>query len=175
MKKILLMLLAILSLFSMTACQEDTMDYYNPEVRLFVRQLKAGSYATTNDMGVIEVPKFTQRHIPELLKFVEDTSEIPSFPLPSMFSQFGGKPRLGECILWVIESIRLGHEPSMGCKLVTRDADNYDGIYFLTNEEVLEVATLYRRWWDQVKNPNPVWSVELWTIDPLQGSNYRWW
>lgn len=169
------MLLTIASLFAMTACNEDAVDYYKPEVRLFVRQLKAGNYNTTNEMGVIEVPQFTQRHIPELLKFVEDTSEIPSFPLPAMFSQFGGKPRLGECVLWIIESIRLGHEPSMGCKLVTKDADNYDGIYFLTNEEVLEVAALYRRWWELVKNPNPVWSVDLWMIDPLQDSNYRWW
>lgn len=175
MKRSILILLALLSLGIMSSCSDDTLDYYNPEVKLFVKQIRQGTYNTTNELGVVEVPKFTQKHIPQLLRYVEDTTEIPSFPLSSMSSQFGGKPRLGECVLWIIEGIRLGYAPSMGCKLVTKNADNYDGMYFLSDEEVVEVATLYRRWWDAVENPNPVWSVDLWVCDPLQGSDYRWW
>ncbi|MCD7898789.1 MAG: DUF4943 domain-containing protein [Bacteroides sp.] len=175
MKKTLMTLLVLCSLFLVSSCSDETLDYYNPEVKLFVKQLKAGTYNTTNEMGVVEVPKFTQKHIPLLLRYVDDTAEIPSFPLRSMTSHFGGKPRLGECMLWIIEGIRLGHDPSMGCKLVTRDADNYDGMYFLDNNEIVEAAKLYRNWWEKVENPNPIWSVDLWLIDPLHDSNYRWW
>lgn len=175
MKRTVILLITVLSLFLITSCSEDTLDFHNPEVKLFVKQLKAGTYNTTNEAGVVEIPSFTQKHIPQLLRYVEDTSEIPSFPLAAISSQFGGKPRLGECIMWIIESIRLGQNPSMGCKLVTRDAESYEGIYFLSNEQLLEVATLYRNWWERVENPSPMWLSDLWVSDPLSRSNYRWW
>lgn len=172
MKKAFLMVIAILSVFACMSCGEETLDYNNPDVKLFVRQLKSGTYHTTNENGVVDIPLFTARHIPELLKYSEDMTEIPSFPLPSMSSHFGGKARLGECMLWIIEDIRLGYAPSLGCKLLHKDADSYEGIYFLTNEQVLQAALLYRKWWEKVENANP---EMLWTSDPLQGSDYRWW
>ena len=158
-----------------TGCNDEMVDYYNPDVKLFVKHLKAGTYNTTNEDGIVDIPLFAQQHIPELLRYSEDITEIPSFPMSSINSQFGGKPRLGECMLWIIEGIRLGYPASFGCKLLHRDADSYDGIYFLTNEQVIEVAVLYRKWWQKVENPNLVWSMELLMYDPLQGSNYRWW
>ena len=54
-----------------------------------------------------------------------------------------GKIRLGECMLWVIESIRQGTPPSLGCKMVLANAENYEAIYFLTDEEVLDAAALW--------------------------------
>ncbi len=33
---------------------------------VFVKQLKAGTYNTKNDKGVVEVPHFTEEDIPEL-------------------------------------------------------------------------------------------------------------
>lgn len=158
-----------------TSCTDDVMDYYNPDVKLFVKQLKAGTYNTKNDNGIVEVPMFTSKHIPQLLRYTEDLTEIPSFPLPSISSHFGGKARLGECILWIIEGIRLGYAPSLGCKLLYRDADSYEGIYFLTNEEVLEAAALYRLWWETVETVDPHLPVSAWTNDPLAASDYRWW
>lgn len=165
----------LLFVFVMMGCSDDTLDYHNPDVRLFVKQLKSGTYNTKNANGIVEIPLFTSKHIPQLLKYTEDLTEIPSFPLPSISSQFGGKARLGECMLWIIEGIRLGHYPSLGCKLLHRDAENYEGIYFLTNEEVLEVATLYRLWWEKVENPDSWSSVAVWGIDPIVLSDYRWW
>lgn len=165
----------MLSLFVIGGCSEEILDYNNPEVKLFVKQLKAGTYNTTNEAGIVEVPNFSRRHIPELLKYIEDTSEIPSFPLTASSPQFGGKPRLGECVMWIIESIRLKHNPSMGCKLVTKNAESYDGIYFLSNEQLLEAAMLYRNWWEKVENPGSLWWSDLWVSDPLLGSSYRWW
>ena len=32
--------------------------------------------------------------------------------------------------------------------MVHTDAENYEGIYFLTDEEVLDAAARYRRWWE---------------------------
>lgn len=168
---------AVLSIVVLTnvGCSDDKLDYYNPDVRLFVKQLKSGTYNTKNENGIVEVPLFTYEHIPQLLKYIEDMTEIPSFPLPSIFSQFGGKARLGECMLWVIEGIRLGYYPSLGCKLLHHDAESYEGIYFLTNEEVQEAAALYRRWWEEIENHNELSPADLRVIDPLLGSNYRWW
>ena len=89
-----------------------------------------------NDKGVVEVPHFTEEDIPELLKYAEDLTIIPSFP--SVYNMNNGKIRLGECMLWVIESIRQGTPPSLGCKMVLANAENYEAIYFLTDEEVLD-------------------------------------
>lgn len=167
---------AVLSvfLFGATGCSEETLDYHDPDVRLFVKQLKAGTYNTKNANGIVEVPLFTSKHIPQLLRYAEDLTEIPSFPLQSISSHFGGKARLGECILWTIEGIRLGYHPSLGCKPVYRNAEGYEGIYFLTNEELLEAAALYRAWWERVENPS-THLANPWGVDPLAGSKYRWW
>lgn len=157
-----------------TGCSEETLDYHDPDVRLFVKQLKAGTYNTKNANGIVEVPLFTSKHIPQLLRYAEDLTEIPSFPLQSISSHFGGRARLGECILWVIEGIRLGYHPSLGCKPVYRNAEGYEGIYFLTNEELLEAAALYRVWWENVEKSSTRYS-NPWMRDPLAGSKYRWW
>ena len=92
------------------------------------------------------MPKFTSEDIEELLKYAEDLTVIPSFPLAPVSYSAGGKLRLGECILWTVETIRLGNNASMGCKMVHTDAENYEGIYFLSDEEVLDAASRYRRW-----------------------------
>ncbi|MDR0746113.1 MAG: DUF4943 domain-containing protein [Mediterranea sp.] len=165
----------VLSFFVFAGCSDDTLDYHNPDVRVFVKQLKSGTYKTKNDNGIVEVPLFTSKHIPQLLKYTEDMTEIPSFPLPSISSHFGGKARLGECVLWIIEGVRLGYYPSLGCKLLHNNAESYEGIYFLTNEEVLEAAALYRLWWEEVENTGTQMFVDTWSINPLQGSDYRWW
>lgn len=175
MKRTALCLWIVLPLLTCISCSEETLDFYNPDVKLFVKQLKAGTYNTTNDEGTVVVPMFNHQHIPELLQYVDDMTEIPSFPLPTISSHYGGKPRLGECILWVIEGIRIGQPASMGCKLVHKDALNYEGIYFLTNEQVIDAATLYRQWWRKIDIQDPNSLIYYWPFDPLASSDYRWW
>ena len=51
------------------------MDYNNPDVALFVKQLKSGTYKMKNEKGVVEVPHFTEEDIPELLKYAEERPE----------------------------------------------------------------------------------------------------
>ena len=176
MKKTFLMLFAaLLMLVSFAACGDVTLDYNNPDVDLFVKQLKAGNYMTKSPKGFVEVPNFTEKDIPSLLKYAEDLTPISSFPLPPVSAHFGGKARLGECMLWVIESIRLGHYASLGCKMVRANAENYEGIYFLTDEEVLDAVARYRRWWENRQYPRTVWTIDPCFNEPLCGSGYRWW
>ena len=164
-----------LSVFSLFSCSKETLDYNHPNVDLFVKQLKAGKYSTQSPDGLSSMPKFTSEDIEGLLKYVEDLTVIPSFPLAPISYSAGGKLRLGECILWTVETIRLGHNASMGCKMVHTDAENYEGIYFLSDDEVLDAAARYRRWWETRKYPKTMWTVDPCYDEPLCGSGYMGW
>ena len=170
----MLALLFCLSL-SFVSCTEETLDYNNPDVDLFVKQLKGGKYSVESPEGLSNVPKFAKEDIEELLKYAEDLTVIPSFPLAPVSYSAGGKLRLGECILWTVETIRLGHNASMGCKMVHTDAENYEGIYFLSDDEVLDAAARYRRWWESRKYPRTMWTIDPCYDEPLCGSGYMWW
>lgn len=159
----------------LVACSDDTLDYSHPDVDVFVKQLKSGKYSLVNEAGVARMPQFTMEDVPELLEYAEDLSVIPSFPLATVSYSAGGKLRLGECILWTVETIRLGHKASMGCKMVHTDADNYEGIYFLSDEEVIDAAARYRRWWEARQYPRTMWTIDPCYDEPLCGSNYMWW
>ena len=165
--------MAVCLIVSFTGCTSEEMDYNNPDVALFVKQLKSGTYKMKNEKGVVEVPHFTEEDIPELLKYTEDLTIIPSFP--SVYNMNNGKIRLGECMLWVIESIRQGTPPSLGCKMVLANAENYEAIYFLTYEEVLVAASCYRSWWEERQYPKTRWTIDPCYDEPLCGSGYRWW
>ncbi|WP_294607882.1 DUF4943 family protein [uncultured Bacteroides sp.] len=170
-------LLALLFCFSLSfvSCTEETLDYNNPDVDLFVKQLKGGKYSVESPEGLNTVPRFTVNDIEGLLKYVEDLTVIPSFPLAPVSYSAGGKLRLGECILWTVETIRLGQNASMGCKMVHADAENYEGIYFLSDDEVLDAAARYRRWWESRKYPRTMWTIDPCYDEPLCGSGYMWW
>ncbi len=163
--------MAVCLIVSFTGCTSEEMDYNNPDVALFVKQLKSGTYKMKNEKGVVEVPHFTEEDIPELLKYAEDLTIIPSFP--SVYNMNNGKIRLGECMLWVIESIRQGTPPSLGCKMVLANAENYEAIYFLTDEEVLDAAACYRSWWEERQYPKTRWTIDPCYDEPLCGSGYR--
>lgn len=169
-----IMLLVFFTL-SLVSCSKETLDYNHPDVDLFVKQLKAGKYATQSPDGLNSMPKFNTEDIDELLKYAEDLTVIPAFPLAPVSYSAGGKFRLSECILWTVETIRLGHNASMGCKMVHTNADNYEGIYFLSDNEVLDAAARYRRWWEGRKYPRTMWTIDPCYDEPLCGSNYMWW
>ena len=173
MKKTWMMLFAVLMALMLTGCGKETLEYNNPDVDLFVKQLKSGTYNTKNEKGIVEVPHFTEEDIPELLAYAEDLSVIPAFP--SVYNSNSGKIRLGECILWTVESIRLGIPASMGCHMVEVNAENYEAIYFLSDEEILDAAARYRRWWETRKYPRTAWTIDPCYDEPLCGSGYRWW
>ena len=141
----MLLVFFTLSVLSLSSCSKETLDYNHPDVDLFVKQLKAGKYSTQSPDGLSNMPKFTSEDIEELLKYAEDLTVIPSFPLAPVSYSAGGKLRLGECILWTVETIRLGNNASMGCKMVHTDAENYEGIYFLSDGKPVSIHGLCGR------------------------------
>ena len=143
--------MAILIFFfslSFVSCTEETLDYNNPDVDLFVKQLKAGKYSVESPEGLNTIPRFTVDDIGDLLKYAEDLTVIPSFPLAPVSYSAGGKLRLGECILWTVETIR---------------------------DEVLDASARYRRWWENRKYPRTMWTIDPCYDEPLCGSGYMWW
>ncbi|NCC10303.1 MAG: DUF4943 domain-containing protein [Bacteroidia bacterium] len=171
-KTFILCLVALLALL-VASCGKEELDFNNPDVELFVKQLKAGTYKGKNEKGVVEVPLFTEKDIPDLLKYTEDVTVISSFP--SVYNTNSGKIRLSECMMWVIEKIRRGTPPSLGCKMVLVGAENYEPTYFLSDKEVLDAAAFYRRWWENRQYPRTAWTIDPCYDDPLCGSGYRWW
>ena len=53
MKKTWMMLFAVLMALMLTGCGKETLDYNNPDVDLFVKQLKSGTYNTKNEKGIV--------------------------------------------------------------------------------------------------------------------------
>lgn len=168
-------LTVLLLAFGLMSCGEKVLDFKNPDVEVFIDQLKKGKIVGNSSNEAVTMPNFAQEDIGELLRYAEDLSVIPAFPLAPVSYSAGGKLRLGECVLWTIETIRLGHHASMGCKMVHTDAENYEGIYFLSDEEVLDAAARYKRWWENKKFPKTMWTIDPCYDEPLCGSGYMWW
>jgi len=145
-------------------------DFLNePDVKTFVRQIKDGSYDIRNKNGELELPNFTHYHISELLEFVEDMSEISIYPL-SAAGTMPKHPRLGVCLLWTVEGIRVGKKfPTFNCLLTIKTEE---GVREATDDEAKEVANLYRLWW------KPLLPYRLgqdkYLINPLEETPYHW-
>lgn len=168
-----LMLFAVLLITA--GCSDSRFDYENPEVKVFVNQLRLGTFKVKTVDGKPVMPNFKIDDIGELLKYSEDLSSIPQFPLAPISYKGGGNLRLGECLLWVVESIRIEHNASLGCKMVHRTADNYEGIFFLNDQEVLDAARHYKTWWKEYKEL-PMEDVLFFVLEsPLDDTPYMWW
>lgn len=177
-RALILIAIAFAAICSLSSCSDDKIDFNDPDVDLFVKQLKTGSYKTMSPQGFIEVPKFKESDIPELLKFASDTSVIPNFPMPATTSSaYETKIRLGECMLWIVESIRLGHSASKGCHMVVANAENYEAVYFLSDKELKDAAIRYQSWWEErsKKHGKTMWTIDPCYDNPLCSSGYRWW
>lgn len=157
------------------SCSSNQVDFDHPDVDLFVKQLKEGTYNTKSPEGFVEVPNFTSEDIPLLLEYSTDLTTISMFPLPPISSYVVSDLKIGECMLWIVESIRIGNYASLGCRMVRANAENYEAQYFLSDQEILEVAAHYKAWWESSAFPKTKWSIDPCFDDPLCGTNYRWW
>lgn len=173
MNKIQFLLLVVF--LALTGCSENEIDFNNPDVNTFIKQLKSGTYVTEGPAGYVEVPNFKKEDIPELLEYAEDMSLINDFPSPPVAVLPSLGCRVSEGVLWTIETIRLGHWASLGCKPVYINAEGYERRFFLSDNDLKEMVKLYRVWWEKVEKYPFVWSDLALAADPLEGSNYRWW
>jgi hypothetical protein len=160
-------------------CEKEKFDISNPDVAVFVRQLKNGTYSCyeKGEMGEnlwLIMPNFKSDHMSSLIEFADDTAHISSFPINPVSSR---RPYpegreyfiLGECLLWTAEGIRNGYGyGSLDPFLIdTASAENerYAG---LNGDEILIVRAIYEDWWN--KNKDYDWMNK----DPLGDTSYRW-
>ena len=71
----------VLFILTFVSCGKETLDFNNPDVELFVKQLKNGNYSAEGTDGLSKFPHFSQDDIDDLLKYADDLTVIPSFPL----------------------------------------------------------------------------------------------
>jgi hypothetical protein len=170
-------LLAIIFFFAFISCQKERFDVQNPDVDLFVKQLKAGDYHCyhKNEEGEnlwLLMPGFRDVNIPALLKYASDTAVISDFPVNPMSSRRPFPPDreyfiLAECLLWTIEGIRNGTGfGSLDPYLVRAEwPDNQE---LVKGTEILVVRQHYQEWWSDYKNGD--WK----SANPLKDADYRW-
>ena len=160
-------------------CEKDKFDIDNPDVEIFVRQLKNGTYdcyekGETGENLWLLMPKFTRSHIQSLIEFSKDTTHITDFPINPISSR---RPYpegreyfiLGECLLWTVEGIRNGYgygslDPFL-IDTVLAESERDKG---LNGDEILIVRDIYKNWWDNFKDSD--WKNK----NPLQGTSYIW-
>ncbi len=176
MKK--LFVLAVLSAVFFS-CAKGDLDIHNPDVEVFVQQLKDGTYNNFEKGEDGEnlwflMPNFTEDHIATLIDKAKDTSHINYFPINPISSR-SPYPQdrdyfiLSECLLWVVEGIRNGTGfGSLDPFLIDNSRDEVTRYKGLTGEEILGVRDLYDSWWNAHNDGD--WE----SVDPLGDSSYRW-
>ena len=165
--------ICVLLLFGLFSCQKDNEKDEEPEydVHEFVLLIKEGQYDSWS------LPKFCPNDIPILLEYASDFQEIPIFPRNPVSSYMPPTFRLGECLLWTIESIKknynTGHMfyPSNNPMLV-KDGSEYDPREGVLNEqELFEVYELYANLWDSNRDNT---FDNFRHVDVLENSGYFW-
>lgn len=162
-------------LVAITGCTQHEKDFYlYPDVDSYIEMLKDGTYNVTDGSGIRAVPNFHENQINDLLYYVEDLTVLPqNYPI-SPISSAVGPTRLGEGILWTIEGIaRKNKYPSYSGHLVKEEIIEGKKVYtYVTDEELLEVAKLYKLWWNGLYPFNRVHDKK--TLCPLEGTPYTW-
>jgi hypothetical protein len=160
-------------------CEKDKFDIDNPDVAVFVKQLKNGTYdcyekGETGENLWLLIPKFTRSHIQSLIDFSKDTSHITNFPINPISSRSPfpeGREYfiLSECLLWAVEGIRNGFGyGSLDPFLIDTtmvESERYKG---LKSHEILVVRDFYINWWNNFKDCD--WKDK----NQLEETSYRW-
>jgi hypothetical protein len=168
MKKLFFLFLVLI------ACQEEEFNPNSPSVDQFVQLLRNGNYDRNQP-----IPNFSPEQIPELLRYATSLEEIPAFPVNRISSLYQGNFRLGECMLWTIESIRLSYDqslelrsperyPSLNPMLINATALKSEA-QVASDEEVLEAVQAYTDWWN-----NPASFEQKRGINPLENTSLTW-
>jgi hypothetical protein len=170
--------IAILMLLCI-GCEKDKFDIDNPNVEIFIKQLKNGTYdyyekGENGENLWLLMPKFTRSHIQSLIDCSKDTSHITNFPINPISSRTPfpeGREYfiLGECLLWTVEGIRNGYGyGSLDPFLIDTALTESERLKGLKCIEILIVRDIYKDWWNNFKDND--WE----DINPLGETSYRW-
>jgi uncharacterized protein (TIGR02145 family) len=151
---------------------DETSYWSNPNVNQYVKMLKDGTYNT------LYIPHFLPKDIDSLLLYSNDFQIIKRYPLNPFSSYTLSKARLGECLMWTVESIRLNYDKTM-------EIDKFPSLapqlYFNCGTLCKQVASLddlnraynlYKTWWSDNKAKD---FSEFRYINPLEDDVLRWW
>ena len=172
MKTFIFLLLSI-SLIGVISCDKHVLDDKNNlDVEKYIALLKSNQYDSLN------LPAFTYKDIPALLKYRSETQIITNFPHNGISSLYEPECKLGIYVLWTIESIRavainskclIMRFPSQNPILAIRDSV---GLVLVNDNKSHEIAAkAYFDWWENNQNRN---FDEFKIIDPLIDSDYKW-
>jgi hypothetical protein len=163
----------IVSSIGLMSCnKEDTPEITNLSVEKYIQLLKANQYDSSN------LPAFTYRDIPALLKYRNENQIITNFPTNGISSLYMPDCKLGMYVLWTIESIRavainseylIMRFPSQNPILAYRTSEELKLVYSDESHQI--AAQAYFEWWENNKQKN---FNEFKNIDPLESTEYRW-
>lgn len=169
-KPVMKKIIPLIALLFCISCSKKINTFSNPDPKIFVEQIKSGTYNTKSPEGFVEIPDFNKADIGELIKYVKDLRAIKSYPINPLSSITFPERYLGESLMWTIEGIRSGTKyPSLGGRLGKKGSAE-----LLTKEEILQVADIYISWWRSVKGMSDLTSVNYYAINPLENTNYFW-
>jgi hypothetical protein len=170
--KILALLVAML--FFLQCSDYDVNSFDNPDVKVFVQQIKSGRYTDEGPSGYVEVPVFKKGDISALLFYAQDHTPVKEFPINPISSVNPGGYRLSQCLLWTIEKIRVGNYPSLTPALMKKDSSTGKYNVVTTMDDINEVWELYNEWW-QIVDSQPIDSFfDYYSCNPLSGTAYLW-
>lgn len=159
-------------IISLCSCQKTDYSENEPNVEKYIEALKTNLYDSLN------LPNFSYREIPTLLKYINETQTISTFPRNPISSYYQSECKLGMYVLWTIESIRavsieseslILNFPSQNPILSNRNNDELELIYNTESHE--KVAKAYSDWWNENKNKD---FTKFNIIDPLKDTDYKW-
>ena len=160
---------ALLLLLSMSGCEKDY--WSNPNVDQFVTMIKKGTYDS------MFIPNFQPKDIERLLYYASDFQKIKSFPINTISSYMPTEFRLGECLLWTIESVRLKYDkisgferfPSLAPQLIIPGGTINPQIASL--DDLNRAYNLYSTWWSDNKTKD---FADFRSINPLKDAVLMW-
>jgi hypothetical protein len=170
--KTLKILVFCVTLISLLGCDKDASEELKSvSVEKYVEQLKNGEYQS------FDLPAFTNKDIPALLVYRDESQIISDFPHNGISSLWMPECSLGMYVLWTIESIRavaidseylIGRFPSQNPIVQQRE----EPFNLESGNEIQElVSKAYYDWWEDNKHKS---FDDFKNIDPLSDLEYRW-
>ena len=156
-------------LVTFACCKDDEFDLENPDAAQFVALIKNGTYSKKAGN---RLPHFTMNHIQQLSPYLNDTTEITSFPTNPISSKYTSPKILNECIMWVIEGIRMDETyPSLEPCLININSNSQTDHFRLTKKQLISISIKYLQWHEEyLSNPNEITRKR----DVIDASNFRW-
>ena len=165
----------LLTALMFTQCTDnESTSFCDPDVKIFVQQIKSGRYNTEGPSGCIEVPDFKRSDIPSLLFFAKEHIPIKDFPINPVSSINLEYYRLSQCLLWTVEKIRVGNYPSQTPALMKKDTLTGEHEVVTNPDDINEVWELYNEWWTLVEKQPADSSPNYYSCNPLSGTIYSW-